>query len=81
MVFFYFYFAKFTMYIMRDITLKEELKMEVWEIAVAIIAITYLFVSVASMGIMIRFMSKFDGLFDKYVKFAEKELEEADEDL
>ena len=55
--------------------------MEVWEIAVAIIAITYLFVSVASMGIMIRFMSKFDGLFDKYVKFAEKELEEADEDL
>ena len=68
------------MCIMRNITLKEELKMEVWEIAVAIIAITYLFVSVASMGIMIRFMSKFDGLFDKYVKFAEKALEE-DEDL
>ena len=54
--------------------------MEVWEIAVAIIAVTYLFVSIASMGIMIRLMSKFDGLFDKYVKFAEKELEE-DEDV
>lgn len=54
--------------------------MAVWELAVIIFALTYSFVNVIYMMIMIKFMSKCKGLVDKCIKVSEKMIDEADED-
>lgn len=51
------------------------------ELAVLIIAVVYTLVNMIYLGVTLNMLHKMKGLFAKYVKFAEKAMDDLDEDL
>lgn len=52
--------------------------MAVWELALLILAATYMMVNTVYMVIMVKTMSKYDGLFTKSIKMLEKMIDKSD---
>ena len=52
--------------------------MAVWELALLLLAATYMMVNTVYMVIMVKTMSKYDGLFTKSIKMLEKMIDKSD---
>lgn len=52
--------------------------MAVWELALLLLAVTYMMVNTVYMVIMVKTMSKYDGLFTKSIKMLEKMIDKSD---
>lgn len=52
--------------------------MAVWELALLILAATYMMVNTVYMVIMVKTMGKYDGLFTKSVKMLEKMIDKSE---
>lgn len=52
--------------------------MAVWELALLILAATYMMVNTVYMVIMVKTMNKYDGLFTKSVKMLEKMIDKSE---
>lgn len=52
--------------------------MAVWELALLLLAATYMMVNTVYMVIMVKTMSKYDGLFTKSIKMLEKMLDKSE---
>ena len=52
--------------------------MAVWELALLLLAATYMMVNIVYMVIMVKTMSKYDGLFTKSIKMLEKMLDKSE---
>lgn len=52
--------------------------MAVWELALLLLAATYMMVNTVYMVIMVKTMSKYDGLFTKSIKMLEKMIDKSE---
>lgn len=52
--------------------------MAVWELALLLLAATYMMVNTVYMVIMVKTMNKYDGLFTKGIKMLEKMIDKSD---
>lgn len=52
--------------------------MAVWELALLLLAATYMMVNTVYMVIMVKTMNKYDGLFTKSIKMLEKMIDKSD---
>lgn len=52
--------------------------MAVWELALLLLAVTYMMVNAVYMMIMVKTMNKYDGLFTKSIKMLEKMIDKSD---
>lgn len=52
--------------------------MAVWELALLLLAATYMMVNTVYMVIMVKTMGKYDGLFTKSIKFLEKMIDKSE---
>lgn len=52
--------------------------MAVWELALLILAATYMMVNTVYMVIMVKTMNKYDGLFTKSIKMLEKMIDNSE---
>lgn len=58
---------------------KEMFKM--MDVAILIIAVVYTLVNMVYLGVTLNMLHKMKGLFDKYVKFAEKAMDDLDDEF
>ena len=73
-------------YEIKQFYIKEEFKMEVWELALLIVAFTYMVINTVSTVFTIKTMNKYDGVMTKMLNLTEKILDKSvkelyDEDL
>ena len=61
--------------------LKEESTMAIWELALLLLAITYMMVNTVYMIVSVKTLAKYDGILTKSIKFLEKMLDKAEKDL
>lgn len=52
--------------------------MAVWELALLLLAATYMMVNTVYMVIMVKTMNKYDGLFTKSIKMLEKMIDKSE---
>ena len=55
--------------------------MAIWELALLLLAITYMMVNTVYMIVSVKTLAKYDGILTKSIKFVEKMLEKAEKDL
>lgn len=55
--------------------------MAIWELALIIFAVTYMMVNAVYLVIMVKMMSKMNGVMTKSFKFAEKIIKKAEEEM
>lgn len=64
--------------IMRKTKLKEEIKMAGWELALVIVAVTFMVVNVVTLLMQVALMANYRNLFVKGAKMMEKMLDKSD---
>lgn len=52
--------------------------MAVWELALLLLALTYMMVNTVYLVIMVKTMGKYDGLFNKSIKMLEKVIDKSE---
>ena len=55
--------------------------MAIWELALLLLAITYMMVNTVCMIVLVKTLAKYDGILTKSIKFLEKMLDKAEKDL
>ena len=55
--------------------------MAIWELALLLLAITYMMVNTVCMIVSVKTLAKYDGILTKSIKFLEKMLDKAEKDL
>lgn len=55
--------------------------MAIWELALLLLAITYMMVNTVYMIVSVKALAKYDGILTKSIKFLEKMLDKAEKDL
>lgn len=55
--------------------------MAIWELALIIFAVTYMMVNAVYLVIMVKMMSKMNGVMTKSFKFVEKIIKKAEEEM
>ena len=55
--------------------------MAIWELALLLLAITYMMVNTVCMIVWVKTLAKYDGILTKSIKFLEKMLDKAEKDL
>lgn len=55
--------------------------MNVWELALLIFALTYLMVNTVYLGILVKLMSKMNGVMTRIARYMEKLMDKSEKDL
>jgi hypothetical protein len=73
--------VKNKLYYERITNFKEEFKMMVWELALLLVAITYMVINTVSIVVAVKLMARYDGVLTRVLGLAEKVLDKTEKEL